>query len=617
METDRTSNVRLLTLAIIASSVAVYCNTLLGDFVYDDHALVVQNPWLGDLSYLKEIFTTGLWEMRGEIGSYYRPLVHLVYMTAYQIFGAQAWGFHLVNVLIHACVSVFVFRIASKLLEAHDRDSCLPVVPSFIAALLFCLHPIHTEAVAWISGIQDMLATLFCLVAFDFHLSGRAGLKSGPVLAAVSFFLASLSKEPALLLPPLIVAYDFFVGPPDAPAASPGPGGSRAASASNSLLGRYLPLLAAAGLYFSLRLLALGGMGGVGGHGAFTSPLNVLALLTEYAKALVIPIDLSVIHVLAPIGSLAEPRALLAIALTAALIAALAVSFKKSRIVFFSILLVLTPLLPALYVPALGRAGVIGERYLYFPSVGFALLTALLANRVAFFPKARLPVSAALVLLAALYAAGTIDRNTDWKDEFSLWTATVETAPESPAAHDGLGSALLELDDPAAAIDEFEHALRLDPELASARYHLATALGRSGDEERAVAELHRSLALKPDLAEAHHQLGLVYVKRGNNDKAIEHLAAAVNFDPWFVEAYRDLAFAYRSAGRPEQTIRFLNEAVRLDPDDADTHNNLGVAYAQTGSMDEAAEQFEIALRLAPGDASIRDNLLRARNRASD
>lgn len=201
-----------MTAAVFIGSFGVYFNTLFNGFVMDDHFLVLENRWIRDVRYIPEMFTRGVWEFRGEVSSYYRPLIHVMYLATYHIFGLRPWGFHLENILLHGSISVLVYLILLKTLKESGHPSSL--VPAFVASMLFATHPIHTEAVAWVAGIIDLSFTFFSLLAFLFHIRSREGMRGSQLLAAVSYFTATLCKETALILPVILFAYDIAVRKP-------------------------------------------------------------------------------------------------------------------------------------------------------------------------------------------------------------------------------------------------------------------------------------------------------------------------------------------------------------------------------------------------------------------
>jgi hypothetical protein len=215
---DRSRKWNLVSILIVfVVSLGVYANSLFNDFVYDDVPQVLENRWIRDTEYIPDILSKDVWAFEREEGgwNYYRPLMYLVYMANYHVFGLRAWGFHLVNLLFHAGVSILVFLIIYALLTTWRLGkSSSPLGPSLAAALFFAAHPIHTEVVAWVAGIPELTFTLFLLISFFFYMrSGDGKLIKGNYLLSLAFFpLALLSKETAVILPLLLILYDFALG---------------------------------------------------------------------------------------------------------------------------------------------------------------------------------------------------------------------------------------------------------------------------------------------------------------------------------------------------------------------------------------------------------------------
>jgi protein O-mannosyl-transferase len=234
-------------LILLLVSCAVYFNALSGNFVYDDTSQIVDNPWITNIRNIVTIFSKSVWSFQpGAITNYYRPLMHMVYMLNYHIFGLKPWGFHLVNILFHCGVSVLVFLVIRRFLtEQRVTTSSVYLSPPFIAAMLFALHPIHTEAVTWIAGLPDVAFTFFYLLSFYFFIRSKAVRSGSYLFSVVSFAIAAFFKEPALTLPVVLFAYDY-VFQKDQPYFP-------------DYVKRYVPYLVIAVGYLALRIHALGG----------------------------------------------------------------------------------------------------------------------------------------------------------------------------------------------------------------------------------------------------------------------------------------------------------------------------------------------------------------------
>lgn len=562
---------RLMIAVILAVSIVVYFNVLFNGFVIDDIQQVAENHLIKDIRYITEIFSTSVWEFEGRHSNYYRPLIFVIYMVVYYLFGLNAWGFHLINMLFHAANSVLVFLIALRLLRKSQPPAFNPYfLPSFIAAILFAIHPIHTEAIAWIAGIMDASFTFFYLLSFYFYIRSAEDnllLKGFYPLSVVSFFLATLCKEPALTLPAMLVIYDYIV---------------RKENLLSSLK-RLVPYLIATAVYFIMRFNAVEGLAPIKtdiGLSPYQYVINIFVLFSQYLEKLLLPINLNVWHVFRPSTSLFSMKGIISLIVTIIFLCCGFIVLKKNRFIFLCLSFIALPLLPSLYLPALsqGIENAFAERYLYLPSFGFVLLIALLITWVRCSKPKWVPaLTVSLTLVIGIYSIGTMRRNTVWRDNLSLWTDAVKKSPDSAIANQNLGYAL------------FTHG-RLD---------------------EAIAQYKTSLTLNPRIVDAHHNLGVAYASKGWTDKAIEHYMSAIRLRPDFALAHSNLGLAFTEKGWSDKAIEQCQIALRLNPYLADAHNNLGIAYGNMGLIDKAIEHFENAVKLRSDDSVFRINLARA------
>jgi tetratricopeptide (TPR) repeat protein len=535
---------RRISLSTLVALVALsaYAGSLRGGFVWDDVGNVVHNVWITGPAHLGAIFTSHVAGFDRELSTaFYRPGMHVVLMATRGVFGMRPWGFHLVNVLLHAACSVWVVLIARVWL---DRGAV-------VAGLVFAVHPVHVESVAWISGITDLSSACFGLGALWLWLRGR------DVAGAASFFFALLCKEVAIAVPALIV----LVEP--------------------RRVKRWIPYAIAGASYLALRWNALGGIAPARrtwnldpiAYGA-----SALALFSGYVGKLLLPVGLNPAHPFHPARSLADPRAVAGL-LLAALLAAAIVACRREQAVVVGGALFAISLLPTLYLPALGETP-FAERYLYLPSAGFAVLVGF-AWEAAYRRREQLRavlVVVTVLILGACWIA-TVRRAEDWRDELTLWTDAAAKAPGSVVAQQNLADALRESGHLDAAIDRYRRALALEPARADALNNLGVAYQAGGRADLAEGAYRAAMASSPGHASAHANLGLILIDAGRFDEGTAECEAAL----------------------------------RIDPDHAAAHHNLGIAYARQGRMDRAIPELEAAVRLRPDVSTYRDNLERARS----
>jgi tetratricopeptide (TPR) repeat protein len=600
-------------LLVVLVSCAVYSRALSNGFVYDDDAQVVENFWIRDFSFLPKLFLTDVWKFYGEgTSNYYRPIMHVVYMINYHVFGLAAWGFHLVNILFHASVSIMVFLISSKLLgTSGSHPSGSPssrgevgrlFTPQLIAALLFAVHPINTEAVTWIAGLPELTFAFFYLLSLYLYMGGKDdGSPSATTLlfSAASFFIAALSKETALTLPIVLLVYDSVF--------------QKGRVLLVDRLRRYAPYLAVVGLYFAMRLNALETFAPLRRHtdlSVYQYVINVFPLFSQYLGKLLLPVNLSAYYVLHPIAALLTTRGIFSLVATAAFAGAMLLAARKSRVAFFGLALIVIPLLPVLYIPGLGENS-FTERYLYVPSAGFSLLIGLGILKATQKPGRRWAVVSAFCFILCLYTVGTVLRIPVWRDDYSLWADTLPKAPDGAIPQSLMGDVFLFSGQNDRAVEQYKAALRLKPNLVIAHTNIAVVYKNMGLIDQAIQELQTAIELNPSSAVAHASLGVMYNETGMKDKALDELHSALELNPYLPGAYVSLGDVYSSQGMIDEAIRQYQEGLRINPDFAEAYNNLGIAYASKGMLDKAIRQFEAAIRLRPDDPMYHLNAAKA------
>jgi protein O-mannosyl-transferase len=584
---------------------AVFSNSLLNDFVYDDEGQVLGNHWIKSSKYIPEIFSRGVWEFKKDATTtnYYRPMMHIIYMLNYHLFGLKPWGFHLMNILFHAGVSVLVLLIGVRLMKEDQPSFSLSLLsPPFIAAVLFATHPIHTEAVTWIAALPELMFAFFCLLSF--YLYSKTGTDGAYryLFSLLFFAVALLSKETAVIFPVVLIVYDVVF--------------KKVHVRSLDHLKRYIPYFLVVGLYLIVRYYVLKG---IAPHSQMRLTtvgylINIFPLFTGYLLKLLLPVNLTAAHAQYPISSLFDVKGILSLSATVVFIVLSFMAYKKNRLIFFGLVLMVVPLLPALYMPGIsfhfgdGNRYLLpfSERYLYLPSFGFVMVASLLMAGTMRNRQKELVI--ALSLLTVLYAAGTIKRNFVWKDNYTLWTDAVKKSPNTPLTHIMVGIAYDRrgmMDD---AVKEYQYVLSRNPDNAEAFHNMGIAYAKKGMTDTAVEYYLKALKLRPDFYETYFNLGDAYLKQGMLDKAVEQYQQAIQLRPEFAEAYVNLGIAYGMSGSIEKAMEYFRTAIAFNPDLAQAHVNYGIALGRTGSLDRAIEEYKAALRLQPDSIQANRNL---------
>ncbi|HEV2501367.1 MAG TPA: tetratricopeptide repeat protein [Terriglobia bacterium] len=626
---------------LIAAAALPYLNGLLNGFVYDDQTQILNNPYILNFHHLHQIFTSSAWSYMGQAGitNYYRPLMTAGYLLCYQVFGKVAFGYHLVNLVLHAAVVCALFGLTLALFGRRNV--------AFLAALIFALHPVHTESVDWIAGVTDLEVTLFCLLAFWFFIkAARPGGKRAPgwILAmAVSFSLALLSKEQALMLPLLATVYEHAYRE------------DKSSTAWKQKAARYGIFWLLSAAYLAARIRALGAFAPVvyksrvpWAHAFLSAP----ALAGHYLWKLFWPWYLCAFYIFHPSTRFYDPRVLAGVAALIILGVAFAALWKRHRAASFGIVWFLVMLAPVLNARWLA-ANVFAERYLYLPSVGFCWVIAFCA--VWFWERLSLRrvilrrgLAAGGVLLLLLCAIRIFTRNRDWRNDIRLYTRTLSQQPGAAPILNNLGTvywARGEADQAARewqlayraqptlvpvldnlglyyskegdypkAVTDFERAIRLNPAYAQAHLHLGLAYEKMGRAESAEPQLRTAVALTPSSAATHAELGKFYLAAGQDAQAEEQFRMSVECAP-SVESLDDLGKIYLRHGRPADAQRAFEGALALNHFDSVAHFNLAAIAADTGKDAVAEREYRIGLETDPKNAGALESLrkLQAKN----
>lgn len=616
--------------ALIVLVVAAYGNSLSNGFVWDDHQQIVLNENLRPSTSLSRLFTTDTrFDSHSQSlqGVDYRPLQMFTYRIVFSAFGPQAEPFHVVSLLFTIACALAAFFLAQRLLDRWQL--------AFATAALFALYPIHTEATDWIAALPELGCTLFLLVAFGLYLRARDAAAKRVLfltLSSLSFFLALLWKETAIVFPLLIVAAELLL-----PAASTG----KQANKIRNIISRVGPSLITLAVYFGIRFTALGGLES-GRRDWLLNPLQFalsdLWLLVQYIGKLILPLNLNAYVTFHPIRSLADPRAFGSLAFVVALIAAFVFLVRRAgppkkrqesptgalSLALFGLAWTLITLLPAMNLSALGR-NAFTERYLYLPSFGFCILLVVIAgallDRVPEYPRRyAAPALLALVLLGFFWI--TVLRNPDWKDDATLFSTTLAQSPDAPFVRVMVGSA--QSNDPAHATDaeqNFRAAIQLAnaelppdrPDAVTASRGLAWIEANRGDLQQSLALLDSAAAIDPTDADTDGERGLILLRAGQPAQAAPLLERALAAEPNNENVLSALGLLSRDGGHdPARAVSLFERALaaHAGEDDfaASQHNNLAAAYADLNNWQSAIAQEREAIRILPTDPEFHVNL---------
>ena len=573
-------------LGIVALTLLVYVPAARSGFLWDDDAFLTDNPLIRAPDGLRRIWVST------EPPDYF-PLTSTMLWVEWRLWGTSAAGYHVVNVLLHALGCVLAWRVLRR----------LAVPGAWLAALVFAVHPVNVESVAWITERKNTLPLVFYLASLllalraddDDLAAARRGRMRAASLAA--FLAALLAKTSVAVLPLVLLLCAWW----------------RRRRVTARDLRRAAP-------YFALSLVlglvtawyqaqrAIGAA--IVRDDGFASRLALAGRATWfYLGKAVAPVDLAFVYPRWETGD-TSPSAFVPLALLVACFAGLWRARRGwGRPLLFALAYFVIGLLPVLgfldiyYM----RYSLVADHWQYLSLLGVAAL----AGAAVATSAARIgPVGArcAGAALVATLGALTWRQQAPYRDEAALWAATVERNPDAWLARNGLGNVLQGAGRAAEAAEQYAAALRLAPDDAGIRSNLVRSLLSLRRFEEAAEQCRDILRRRPDDAAAHNSLGLALQGQGRNEEALAEHEQALLLAPDDPEALNALGNALYALGRVQDAVVRYEAAVRGKPDYAEARNNLGNAFFVLDRMADAVPEYEAALRIRPGYAEAASNL---------
>ncbi len=638
---------RQVGVVIVALSLLAYANTLANGFAYDDISIVQTNPYITDWRQIPWLFTKGYWSHKsGGVGNY-RPLTIITFTLEYAFWGLAPLGYHLTNVLLHAANVALLFCLLR----------CYRVAPGIagMAALVFAVHPVHTEAVANVVGRSELLGMLFGgLMWWAWVAARRAKRHRIKVLvwrgvAAVAYLAALLSKENMVTLPAALWLAEILVA-------------RRRCFLHGTLTSRlrslwqvtapFWVLAAALVPYFWLRSLAGEGTAQMAGVGIVT-----LAGYTLWQRAIIM-LEVGLIwYRLLFVGYPLRPQydgtnipvvldwtgwKLVGLLLHAGLVAVMWFTWRRVPLVAFAVGFWFITMSVVSNIPIpLGM--LVGERWLYVPSVGYAIALGYavwLVWQQSLWLEARLNTWTGqdwhlradvtrlclLLVVASLvgsYVYRTAQRNLDWRDNYTLFSRFIETDPQHPIGYVNVGDTLVRYQ-PQQARAFYEQALRVEPRSISANLMLTTLDIEDKAFESARVRLERMLAREPPyLVLPSNEWGLthalyarVLAALGEHEAARSEVQKALRYAPEAPQPLFVVAETLVALGEHHIAMDVYRRLVQLLPLAAGPRGRLGILLLEAGDAKAAERELSVAVELAPREPLIKTWLEKARQQAA-
>lgn len=613
---------------VAIATLALYIPALRNQFVnWDDDVYVFDNihVWSLDWSLIKWAFSDlslGFWH----------PTTWISHAVDYAFWGLNPFGHHLTSILLHAINTFIVVLLVIRLLEVARISLVSRATPStgeegrmgknaLITAgatgLLFGLHPLHVESVAWVAERKDLLCALFFLLSILAYINyaesvrkpggDPAGLTAKwfsnrqYLIALALFILALSSKSMAVSLPAVLLILDWYPL-------------RRIPSLRcfKAVFIEKIPFIAMSLIFSVVSILAQNAIGALSFMTTVPFPKRALVAfraIVLYIWKMLLPHDLLALYPYPTDISFLSAEYLFAVALTAVITAACIYAARRQPLLPAVWAYYLIVLLPVLGFIQVGRHPM-ADRFTYLPSLGPFLLAGLLSARVwagadalrrGRTPMKSLAASVAVFIFFSM-ASITLKQIAIWKNSITLWGHVIGKEPgRVPAAYINRGVMFAETNQMHLALDDFNAAINLDPS-ALGYNNRGKAVKAMGQIEQAVADYTSAINLDPAYHLAYNNRGIAYKEMGRSENAIEDFSAAIKVKPDYAPAYTNRGVVYGELGQLDRALADFTAAIMVNPFYSDAYVGRGLIFEKRGEFGRAVADYDRAITLSPFSA---------------
>jgi protein O-mannosyl-transferase len=604
----------------------LYSGSLSFEFVWDDWPQIVNSPIIRTWNNLPRAFGSDLWYHVARHQVYYRPLFVAWSMLNYTLFGLRPWGWHLGAVLLHVGAVSAVFWLARRLRLEYWTAA--------LAALVFALHPIHIEPVAWVSAASDTMVTMFAALAFAAFLKGR----DPETRKRVAWWLASLvllacallTKEMAVVFSALVGIYAWLHPATEKPSPAQKLRGAAIEAAPYALVTLAYVLLREHALPHVTEQFDPT-------HGVMDMLRTLPLVLSIYLRQLLLPVGITALYYTPYVTGAILSQVVLPMLVLGTVVAGLWYWNRRegNSSVAFAGLWLLVGLAPAMYLTNFSNGDFVRDRYMYLPSIGFAILVAMGLRKLSSVRAwSRQAVQAfAVLVLCGSYVSASFAQQVYWGSDLLLLVRGQSLYPGNPHAVAGLAKEYSQMGahdraialaqsvvrdhpeygyGPLALAEAYIHAGRfeegrvwldrVDPDYAKSEVGMAGVAGlygQMGDYERALVLCSEILSKEPNLYSAIYNCGNIHLMIGQYKDAEQLLSRAVQMVPEQAAPKHFLGRALLQDGRAAEAQPYLWQAVAMDPKVWDYHYWLAESLEESGNVSAAQTEYRQTLRLNP------------------
>ncbi len=560
-------------IAIVILTGILYLPALQNSFTnFDDDFYVLNNPYLRDVSAsgIKSIFSSFY-------VSNYHPLSTLVHLVVYNIFGTEPMPYHLLNVLLHLVNVWLVYKLAEGLSGKRFTAS--------IVALLFGIHPMHVESVAWISELKDVLYAAFYLLSLNVYLRYiSSGYRTADYLKVLIFFILSLlSKSAAVTLPVLLIAIDLYKG--------------RAITAKSLL--EKAPLFVLSIVFGIVAILSQRAGGSINDFAAygFVNQIFLFASgLSFYLLKSVAAIGLSAMHYFPPLKNGMLPWIYYTSVPFIGIVSWLIFRPSKHRKeLLFGVFFFLIAISVMLQVVSVGSA-LTAERYTYISYIGLFYAAAQLLSKLGDHKSSSTVISGFSLLLAIFFIQSWV-RIPIWQNGYTLFTNVIENYPDNYHGYWMRGNYLKSSGNLQDALTEYNRAEQLDPKFQDVVFNKGIVLFQTGDTKGAILNYNKAIKIDPKMADAYNNRGWSYFTLGDTQAAMSDFTKAISLKADYAQAYNNRGWVYGLTRDTAKAIDDYTKAIAAAPAFEKPYYNRAALLAASGDLTGAIADYNMLLKM--------------------
>jgi len=560
---------------ILLLTILVYLPVFKAGFVWDDVYYIQTNQLIRDMD-MGDIFSKYV------MGNYH-PFTMLAFGIQFQLFGLNETGYHIVNLLLHLTNVMLVYYA----LFLFTKKSHIALV----AALLFGIHPLHTESVAWISELKDLLYTTFFLTAYIFYLKFLGTKQKNFFFLALLFFLFSLfSKAMAASLPLLLLLTDYFKG----------------RKMDLKIWVEKVPFFLLAIIFGVVAVFAQRSSEAIQDISSYSLPQRIIFACYGFVTYLwksFLPVYQSAFYPY-PIKSGESLGATFYIyPLLFLAVVALAIYSRRftKKIIFGLGFFAITVGLVLQLLPV-GDA-VMADRYSYIPSIGLFYLAGegfyWLWNK-----RNKTLAWSLLSVFILLFSIFTYSRNMIWENGISLWSDVIKKFPNAAVGYNNRGGTFLSEKKYDEALADLNKAIQLRPAYAEALSNRGIILSDRKKPEEALIDLNKAISLRPNYADAINNRGIILMELNKYSEALNDFNRAIEIRPGYAEAYYNRGLLFMNENKYDQAVKDYDKALELRPGYPEAVINRGIILNDGANSEKLLTEYNNALKTNPNDPEL-------------